>query len=117
MGNTLDMVEDNGLDSPSQEDPHPITAPTGFNKILATVWVYGAIGLGSLGFVLGVVSLFIPGRVTFVWLNRRPVETVGDKAQVIVFSLVFVVAGNVILFLQRSRRAKEAAQQRVESQK
>jgi hypothetical protein len=117
MGHTLDMVEDNGLDSPPPEDAHPITAPTGFNKMFMTVWVYGAIGIGSLGFVLGVVSLFIPGRVAFIWLNRRPVETIGDKVQVIVFSLGFVVAGNVILFLQRSRKAKEAAQQPVESQK
>ena len=61
--------------------------------------------LSFLGLSLGVVSLMIPGKVAWIRLNKKPVETVGEKLTVCGTSLLFLGLG---YSLERKTRWKGA---------
>lgn len=64
------------------------TQVPGCLHLFLSFWVIGAGFVGTIGTLLGLLSLLIPGRVGGITLNGKPVETVGEKLSVTGLSLI-----------------------------
>jgi hypothetical protein len=72
------------------------------------MWLHIACPMATLGTIVGICTLFIPGTVSWVYLNEgKPVTTLADK--VLFTGLNFIVAAPATVgLIVRYRRRKAA---------
>lgn len=82
----------------TDEAPQPDRGPIGewhqgCFRFLFKVWWVMSIIVGFAGTLAGIIALMIPGRVKFLQLQGKPVETIGEKLTALGFGILFLVVG------------------------
>jgi hypothetical protein len=73
-------------------------------RLSFVVWLHIACALGIIGTIVGLITFLIPGKVSWVVLSDRPVETILDKVLFTAGACFFAVVGTMGLIVRYRRR-------------